>query len=182
MSKVRIIYVMGVAILLVVASMQLLLTAVSMDVGSSRAYFSDTETTSATIQAGVWDVPPASPSLSLDPDDAETEISGNQVYPVIHVINVSNTGDEPKDLARDVTLNVSIVKGEQYVAVDGLFYNPVIGDIPAGEAREFSLGIYLNDLWGEAKDGEEVKLRIEVTGEYNWPEHNIGRRAHFTII
>jgi predicted ribosomally synthesized peptide with SipW-like signal peptide len=139
MSKKISILFLGMALLLVVGAMQ---------AGGTRSYFSDTETATVTIQAGVWDVPHASPSLSLDPDDAETETCGNQVY---HVINVSNTGDEPKDLARGVTLNVSIVKGEQYVAVDGLVYNPVIGDIPAGEAREFSLGIYLNDLWGRLK-------------------------------
>ena len=70
MSKVRIIFVLGIALLLVMSSMQLLLTVASMDVGSSRACFSDTETTSVTLQAGVWDVPHASPSLSLDPGES----------------------------------------------------------------------------------------------------------------
>ena len=45
MSKVRIIFVLSIAILLVMAS---------MDVGGSRAYFSDTETTSVTITSWVW--------------------------------------------------------------------------------------------------------------------------------
>jgi len=129
------------------------------------------------FRRGFWDVPHARPSLSLDPDDAETETCGNQVY---HVINVSNSGDEDKDIARGVTLNVSIVKGGQYVAE--LIYDPVIGDIPAGEAREFSFEVQLNDDWTAAEKGAKVKLRIEVTGEDNWPDQNIGRRAHFTII
>ena len=71
-------------------------------------------------------------------------------------------------------------KGEEYLTQ--ILYEPVIGNIEAGGVREFSLIVELNENWSNAPDGEEVKLKIEVTREDNWPEHNIGRKAHFTII
>lgn len=139
------------------------------------SFFSDTETSSGNIfTAGTWI---NNPSLSLDPDDAEVETGESLIN---HSIWVSNSGGEPKDWAKNVELGVSVVKGEEYVSQ--ILYNPVIGNIEAGGVREFSLIVELNENWSNASDGEEVKLKIEVTREDNWPEHNIGRKAHFTII
>lgn len=138
------------------------------------AYLSDTERSSGNVfSASTWS---NNPSLSLDPDDAEVETAEN---PVNHSIWVSNSGDAPKDLAKNVELGVNVVKGEEYV--NQILYNPVIGDIEPGGEREFSLTVKLTD-WEEAPEEEEVKLRIEVSREDNWPEQNVGRRAHFTII
>lgn len=155
------------------------LVAAAVGLPHSGAYFSDVQTTTCTVQTGVWHAGTPKPSLSLDPDDAEATAC-NSTDPVSHVIYVSNTGDEPKDVALNVTLNVTAVKGTQYVA--SVVYDSTVGDIPAGEAREFFLEIELNGGWESAEEGEEVKLRIQATGEDNRPEHNIGRRAHFTII
>jgi len=115
--------------------------------------------------------------LSLDPDDAEVKTGESLIN---HSIRVSNSGGEPKDWAKNVELGVSVVKGEEYLTQ--ILYDPVIGNIEAGGVREFSLTVELNENWSNASDREEVKLKIEVTREDNWPEHNIGRKAHFTII
>ena len=139
------------------------------------AFFSDTETSSGNIfTAGTWI---NNPSLSLDPDDAEVKTGESLIN---HSIRVSNSGGEPKDWAKNVELEVSVVKGEEYLTQ--ILYDPVIGNIEAGGVREFSLTVELNENWSNASDREEVKLKIEVTREDNWPEHNIGRKAHFTII
>ena len=139
------------------------------------AFFSDTETSSGNIfTAGTWI---NNPSLSLDPDDAEVETGESLIN---HSIWVSNSGGEPKDWAKNVELEVSVVKGEEYVSQ--ILYIPVIGNIEAGGVREFSLTVKLNGNWSNASDREEVKLKIEVTREDNRPEHNIERKAHFTII
>ena len=145
----------------------------------TQAYFSDTETSSGNIfTAGTWI---NNPSLSLDPDDAKVETGESLIN---HSIWVSNSGDEPKDWAKNVELGVSVVKGEEYLTQ--ILYDPVIGNIEAGGVRKFSLTVKLNENWSNASDGasdgKEVKLKIEVTREDNWPEHNIGKRAHFTII
>jgi len=166
----------------------LLLVMASTTVWSSRSDFSDIEVSQGNFFAtGEWEwytptpsptpTEPPRPSLALDPNDGEVQTCSNIVT---HIISVSNTADEPKDLALNVTLGVSIVKGDTYV--DHIDYEPLIGDIPAGEARDFSMEIHLNDLWTAASSGEEVKLLIEVTGEDNWPEQNVGRQAHLTIV
>ena len=137
------------------------------------AFFSDTETSSGNIfTAGTWI---NNPSLSLD--DAEVKTGESLIN---HSIRVSNSGGEPKDWAKNVELGVSVVKGEEYLTQ--ILYEPVIGNIEAGGVREFSLTVELNKNWSNAPDGEEVKLKIEVTREDNWREHNIERKAHFTII
>jgi len=141
------------------------------------AFFSDTETSSGNIfTAGTWI---NNPSLSLD--DAEVKTGESLIN---HSIRVSNSGGEPKDWAKNVELGVSVVKGEEYLTQ--ILYDPVIGNIEAGGVRKFSLTVKLNENWSNASDGasdgKEVKLKIEVTREDNWPEHNIGKRAHFTII
>lgn len=151
--------------------------AVALAVGHSgalNAWFSDVEVSSGnTFTAGTWK---AKPSLSLDPDDAKVETGERSVS---HSIWVSNRGKEEIDVAANVELNVSVVEGEEkYVSVS---YDPEVGHIPAGEAKDFSLVVQLIG-WEGASEGEEVKLRIEVTREDNWSEHNVGRRAHFTII
>ena len=139
------------------------------------AFFSDREISSGNIfRAGTWT---NNPSLSLDPDDAKTNPIQN---PVLHSISVTNSGDEPKDFAKNVELEVTVVKGEEYV--EKVDYNPVLGNIEAKGKREFSLAVYLTPAWQNAPKGTEIKLRIEVTREDNWPEHNIGKRAHFTIV
>jgi len=138
------------------------------------AWFSDVEVSARnTFAAGTWR---GNPSLSLEPDDAEAETCES---PVSHSIRVLNTAQQARDIAVNVKLAVSVVKGEEYVT-DDVSCDPVVGDIPAGEEREFPLSVELD--WGDDAGEKEVKLRIEVVGEDNWPEHNVGRRAHFTIV
>ena len=96
MSGKSAIFILGIALMLVLGSMQ---------VGGSGTYFSDTRTsTGNTLTAGIWSGQPARPSLSLDPDDAEIETSD---ILVTHIINVCNTSDDPKDVALNVILEVS---------------------------------------------------------------------------
>lgn len=152
--------------------------AVALAVGHSaalNAWFSDVEVSSGnTFTAGTWD---AKPSLSLDPDDAHKIVTGDGL--VTHSILVSNDAGEPKDIAENVELEVTVVKGHDYVTVED--YEASVGDIGPDDSREFSFTVTLTG-WGEASEEEEVKLKIEVIREDNWSEHNVGRAAHFTII
>ncbi len=152
--------------------------AVALAVGHTaalNAWFSDVEVSSGnTFTAGTW--APPKPSLSLDPSDAKVKTGES---PVSHSIWVSNHGEEEIDIAANVVLEVTVAEGEKYVS--HVPYDPILGDIAPGETVEFSFTVTLTG-WGEASEGEEVKLKIEVTREDNRPEHNIGRHAHFTII
>lgn len=139
----------------------------------SWSFFRDIEVSSENIsRVGTWS---HNPSLELEPDDAEVETKSSSVY---HSIWVKNDADQLKDLAKNVELGVSVIKGGGYVSQ--ILYNPEVGDIPAGGKKQFSLTVKLTGWEGAPKE-EEVKLRIEVTREDSWPEHNVGKRAHFTI-
>jgi predicted ribosomally synthesized peptide with SipW-like signal peptide len=160
-------------VLTLIVVVGLMVGLVKIGIGS-WAFFSDTEASNQnSFSAGTWQ---NNPSLSLDPDDAEKETNESSVS---HSIWVTNSGDEPKDLAKNVELGVTIVKGEEYV--NQILYDPVIGDIEPGGEKEFFLTVKLTG-WENAPEEAEVKLKIEVTREDNWPEHNVGKRAHFTII
>lgn len=153
--------------------------AVALAVGHTaalNAWFSDVEVSSGnTFTAGTW--APPKPSLSLDPDDKKIKTGASQIS---HCVSVSNHGEEEIDVATGVKLAVNVVNGTDYVA--GVDYEASVGDIGPGDSREFSFTVTLTGGWEDVPKGEEVKLRIEVIEEGNWPEHNVGRRAHLTII
>ncbi|MCK4634744.1 MAG: hypothetical protein KAT37_02615, partial [Candidatus Aenigmarchaeota archaeon] len=113
------------------------------------------------------------PSLSLDPDDAEGCDESSS-------ITVTNTADEEKDLAKNVVLEITVVKGSEYV--DSVDYDGDIGDIPAGESVDFPFTISTNSAWDTAPADAEIKIKITVTNEDNWPLHNEGKHAHYTLL
>jgi hypothetical protein len=117
-----------------------------------------------------YDVP--RPSLSLDPDDNEDCNPSSYIY-------VTNTGDEEKDDAEGVTLEITVVKGNQYV--DYIEYDGYIGRIENDESILFNYIINTTSEWDSFPD-EEIKIKITVTNEVYWPEHNICRYAHYTLI
>jgi len=113
------------------------------------------------------------PSLSLDPDDAEG-------CDPTHTIMVTNTGDEEDDDAEGVTLEITVLKGQDYV--DYIEYDGYIGHIENAESIPFTFTIHTTIEWDSTPDDEEIKVEITVTNENVWPEHNIGRRARYTLI
>jgi len=116
---------------------------------------------------------PPRPSLEFRPDDAES-LSPS------YCIQIHNTGDEEKDDAKNVEVAISVVKSSEYVS--DVNYNPVIGNIENGEFANFCFAINTNSAWNSAPSDTEIKLEIKITREDNWPEHNVGKLAHYTLI
>ncbi len=112
------------------------------------------------------------PSLSLDPDGAEG-------CDATYTIMVTNTGDEEDDDAENVILEITVVKGSEYV--DNVEYDGLVGDIENEESVPFEFTILTNDDWDSAPD-EEIKIKITVTNEDVWPSHNEGKKAHYTLL
>ena len=116
--------------------------------------------------------PPPSPSLEFIPEDAEG------LSPSFCVA-IHNTGDEPKDDAEGVEVEITVVKGSAFVS--SVNYNPIVGDIQDGESVNFCFEIITNVTWDSAPFDAEIKVKIEITEELVWPGHNIGKFTHYTL-
>lgn len=113
---------------------------------------------------------PPRPSLEFRPDDAQSSSPS-------YCVQIYNTGN---DDAKNVEVDIRVVKGSKYVSNVG--YNPVVDDIENGQYEDFCFIIYTNGDWDSAPSDAEVKLEIKVTREDNWPSHNVGGLAHYTLV
>jgi len=124
------------------------------------------------------------PSLDLRPDEAE----GCEKE---FTIRIKNTAKKKKDIAKNVTVGWMIVEGKEYV--ESLIFThptafPCLGDIPAGGFVDIKGVINTNDSWDVAPLNTEIKVRIFIKNEDNWPQHNeyqytvSGKRAHYTLL
>jgi len=117
--------------------------------------------------------PPPSPSLEFIPEDAEGPLPS-------FCVTIHNTGDEPKDDAEGVEVEITVVKG--LIFVSSVDYNPIVGDIQDGESVNFCFEIITNVAWDSAPFDAEIKVKIEITEELVRPGHNVGKFTHYTLI
>jgi len=114
---------------------------------------------------------PPRPSLEILPDDAEgCEPEG--------YFDIVNTSQDAKDIARGVLVEILVVKEGEYV--DHIEYNPIVGTILPGHSRRVDFEIVVNDDWVLAPIGTEIKIKIVVVRENNWPSHNVDRHEYYT--
>lgn len=117
-----------------------------------------------------YDVP--RPSLCFEMDDNEECNPNNYIFLI-------NTGDEEKDDADSVELEITVVKGEQYI--NYIEYDGYIGHIENDQSIPFYFSIHTNSAWDNGQENE-IKLEITVINEVYWPDHNIGKQAHYTLV
>lgn len=121
-------------------------------------------------------VPDVHPKLSFEPDEVEI-IACSKDYTLPGTI--VNESDEPEDIAVDVQLGFKIIKGESYV--DQVTMVPSSWDeIQPGESHLFDVNVTMKDSWLAAPGESEVKLRIYIAQEVNWPDQR--SRVTMTII
>jgi hypothetical protein len=131
---------------------------------------------------------PGRPSPELIPDDAFVDQPCGGPYEL--ELDVHNSADDARDIAKNVEVTFSALRNGQYVAgvlfSNGDSWDPAIqdsylwhvGDIgPLGTATI----TYTTEVMPETPDEAEIRLLIEITREDARPEHNQGRLAHATI-
>ncbi|HRF49566.1 MAG TPA: FecR domain-containing protein [Anaerolineales bacterium] len=112
--------------------------------------------------------PAAQPSLSFEPDELEQR---GCAPAFVFAGALQNTGDEPDDVAANVALTYTIIKGADLVETVSL--DPTAWTrIPAGERVSFLIPITLDETWLAAPAGTEVKVQVSVAGETNRPGHH----------
>ncbi len=109
--------------------------------------------------------PAARPSLSFAPDELEQRGCSPAF---VFAGALRNTGADPDDVAANVTLTYTIVKGAEHIETVSL--QPVSwASIAAGEQVSFLVPITLDDDWLSTPPGTEVKVQVLVAGETNQP-------------
>ncbi|MDD5626820.1 MAG: hypothetical protein PHW01_02295 [Patescibacteria group bacterium] len=128
--------------------------------------------TSITITVITVGQPPR-PSLEFIPDVAE---GGSSLF----CVEIHNSGTEKKDSAENVRVRMRVLNGAKYVKA--LDYNPKIGNIESEESKGFLFTIITNTKWDSAPLDTEIKVEIEIVREDNWPEHNEGKIAYYSLV
>lgn len=109
--------------------------------------------------------PAARPSLSFEPDELEQRGCSPAF---VFAGALRNTGAETDDVAANVTLTYTIVKGAEHIETVSL--QPASwANIAAGEQVSFLVPITLDDDWLSTPPGTEVKVQVSVAGETNQP-------------
>ena len=111
---------------------------------------------------------PPRPSLSFEPDELET--SGCQSQFTFSG-GLRNDGSEEKDVAADVALSHSVLSGEDLIESISIEPSSWATIVP-GEAVSFDASLSLVDGWESAPEGTEIKIRVFVSNESNWPDHH----------
>ncbi|MFW6184969.1 MAG: FecR family protein, partial [Chloroflexota bacterium] len=136
--------------------------------------------TEGQITSAADNLPPAEPahqprpSLAFEPDELET--TGCQAAFSYDGV-LANHGSEPDDIAEDVELGYAIIGGADLL--ENVAIAPVGWDsIAAGDSVSFSVNLALAEGWESVEAESEVKVRIFVANESNWPDHH---RARLTV-
>jgi hypothetical protein len=111
------------------------------------------------------------PSLSFIPD----EITGSGCTDTFTVIAyLENVASDPEDEAVNVSLGYNAIQGAEYVESVALAPSgwPLIA---AGESESFFITLGMNPNWQSAPEETEVKIRVFVAHEDNWPEHHVAQ-------
>jgi hypothetical protein len=113
--------------------------------------------------------PEAKPNLFFSPDEL---FSAGCQDNFILTGNLFNAGNEPMDVAANVVIVASILRGAAYI--DSIVLTPNTWEsIPAGGQVEFLIQLNLDpDTWGGAPEDSEVKIRLFIAQETNRPDHH----------
>ena len=114
---------------------------------------------------------PARPVLVLSPDGLETD---NPSFS----LQLANTATEEKDVAGNVQVNVQVIEGDQYV--QDINCTAAVGTIAAGQTLAFPVSLDMRSAWTTAYD-QQVRLRVTILNEDNWPEQNENKSIVVTI-
>lgn len=95
--------------------------------------------------------------------------------------SLCNSSIDPKDIAVGVIIDISVIEGSEYV--DKIEYVSCIGTIPPATCVPVHLKIITKANWNFVPIGTEIKVKLVVTGEGNWPERNADGhvKAHYTF-
>jgi len=120
--------------------------------------------------------PQASPRLSFEPD--ELEVPGcreNGTTDFNFTGMLVNEADSEKDVAANVELGYQIIKGAQFV--NSVELDPTSwSTIAAGEQVDFNIHAALDGSnWQAASEDAEVKLRVFIVNETNFPDNHPAR-------
>jgi hypothetical protein len=158
--------------------------AASLSAGVTNAVFSKAEGSVFRMQAGTWAEP--KPRLRLELEELEACLPCGGPY--FLAFSVSNTSDEPQDIARDVQVTISPSQNGDYI--DRIVFDNTevqsnagavldLGNIEAGGTVTLPYIVYVDP---QAESGTKIKLNVEITNESNRPNRNIGKQAHVTIF
>jgi hypothetical protein len=125
------------------------------------------------------DTPPAAPTTSSQPHPnlsfIPDQISGSGCTNTFTVIAyLENVATDPEDEAVNVSLGYNVIEGSEYVESISLIPSgwPLI---TAGGSESFFIMLAMNANWQSAPDATEVKVRVFVAHEDNWPEHHVAQ-------
>lgn len=114
---------------------------------------------------------PARPSLSFLPD--ELEDTGCRLQYSLSAV-LENSGEPPRDSAAGVEIGYEIIAGAQFI--DAVTITPSgWGTIAPQETVPFTVQVQLHNIWLDAPEDTEIKLRIFISAESNRPDHHVTR-------
>ncbi len=118
-------------------------------------------------------IPGAFPSLEFTPDELDLPVCEGTDWHLTGTL--ANNAGSPKDVAANVELGYQVVEGAEFV--DALQLHPALwAQIAASEQETFDIQIRLNQpLWQAAPAGTEVKARVFIANETNWPDNHPAR-------
>jgi hypothetical protein len=123
------------------------------------------------------DTPPAAPITSSQPHPnlafIPDQISGSGCTNTFTVIAyLENVATDPEDEAINVSLGHNVIEGAEYV--ESISLAPSGWSlIAAGGSESFFITLAMNANWQSAPDATEVKARVFIAHEDNWPEHHV---------
>ena len=120
--------------------------------------------------------PEAHPELSFEQDEVEVIVCSQNNNLSGTIVNKS---DQPEDVAVDVLLGFTILQGEAYVDQVTMVPSRCDERLPE-ESHVFDVKVAMKESWMEAPGESEVKLRIYIAQEVNWPDQR--SRMTMTII
>lgn len=123
--------------------------------------------------------PDAHPKLSFEPDELQQTACLPEYTLIGTLVNKAEAED---DVAVDVLLGFEIIKGGKYV--EEVILDPIGWEeiLPEG-SEEFEVKVSMDldeDKWESTPSGTEVKIRVYIAEETNWPDQH--SRLTVTII
>ncbi|HLC84924.1 MAG TPA: MopE-related protein, partial [Candidatus Nanoarchaeia archaeon] len=93
-------------------------------------------------------------------------------------VTLFNQATHPDDVARQVTLSLEVIEGASFV--ERVEYNPLAGDISAGQSLAVPYWVVPSASYAQAPAGTRITLRVSITRE-DADSSNVGKTAEVTI-